>query len=433
MLLTSVFVVVCAILCATGVFAQGPSISSTEWEYRQIDNSLIEHENRIKALVSENLPKVQALLDEFTPNTKLKLLVDALTKLRNRLTDYSSISSYSSDNVSLTCNEIVAKIMNFTYDNARCIKIKFNNDVNSTLLYVESGSLNIAYVANYYNLNDIQRLNVSSCVNNLVIVVNEFNQHSVTLAMAIYKYTRLYIDLLLYKKNFCNCPSQLSPNSTSALESVDNNLKQIQESVDSREKNITTKSGDVLNKISAISADLRKSSAFIFISTNMDSLANLCKGYLQLTSSDLINSTTNCDDAARKVAFLQYKFEQYYQMNVEATMNSTFVCFYLNNLNAFYAANYNQLSEAQKAGTKAVIDSTKSLVDEFVQYILSLSTSLVKLTLELFYAKIARYGSCNCTEAPTSTVGLLSELSVMMILELVLIFFSFEISFFFEK
>jgi hypothetical protein len=313
------------------------------------------------------------------------------------LVGYNTVSSYPSTNVSLTCNEIVAKISNFRFDNERCLRIKFGNDVNSTLLYVDIGGLNVAYASNYFNLNDGQRQNVQSMVTSLMILVNEYNQHSVTLVMAIYKYARLYIDLLFNKKTYCNCPTVLSSSSSSALATVDSNLRDIQASVDSRETNIRTKSLEVLSKVAAINPDLKKTSTFVHITTTLDSITTLITGYQQLTTTDVINSTTNCDDAAIKVAFLQYKFDLYFQMNVEAARNATFVLFYLNNLNAYYIVNYFQLSAAQKSGVEGgVIASMKSLILEFSQYILTLSISLVKLALELFNAKVARSGSCNC-------------------------------------
>jgi hypothetical protein len=399
----SILLVVLAVFFNQSVYPQTSTIFSTESEYRQIGKSLIERENRIKALISEIFLKIEANLAELSPNTKLNLLVEALIKLKNRLFDYSSISSYGSENITLTCDEIVARISNFIYDNQRCLRIKFANDVNSTFLYVDAGSLNVAYVANYFNLNDVERRNIQSIVTNLMILVNEFNQHSVTLVMAIYKYTRLYIDLLFYKESFCNCPVQLSSDSISALATVDNNLKQIQANVDVRETRIRTTSTEVIAKVTAINGDLKKTASNIFITTTLDSIITLCKGYQLLTTTEIINSTSDCDDAGTKIAFIQYKFELYFQMNIEAAENATFVLFYLKSLNVYFIANYYQLTDVQKSGVKEVITSMNSLVQEFTQLILTFSISMVKLWLELFNARMARYGSCNCTGTSNGT------------------------------
>jgi hypothetical protein len=384
------------LLCSQSV-SQSSTISSTEWEYRQIDNSLIERENRIKASISEIQPKIDSNLAELSSNTKLSLLVNALDKLKVRLNDYSTVSSYPAENVTLTCDEIVAKIMNFVYNSQKLLRIKFANNVNSTLLYVDVGSLNVAYVANYFNLNNEQRQNIQSLVTSLMILVNEFNQHSVTLVMAIYKHTRLYIELLFCKKSFCNCPVQLSSSSSSVFATVDSNLKQIQANVDVRETSIRTKSSDVITKVASINPDLKKTASNVFITTTLDSITTLVKGYQLLTTNEIINTTSDCDDAGRKIAFLQYKFELYFQMNVEAARNTTFVVYYLNCLNAYYAANYYQLTDVQRANVKEVITLMNSLVQEFTQLILTFSVSMVKLWLELFNAKIASYGSCHCT------------------------------------
>jgi hypothetical protein len=257
--------------------------------------------------------------------------------------------------------------------------------------------LNVAYGANYFNLNNVQRQNIQSLVTSLVILVNEFNQHSVALAMAVNKYARLYIELLFYKKSLCNCPVQLSSSSNSTFATIDNNSKQIQTNVDIRETSIRTRATDVITKITAINADLKKTASNIFITTTLDSITTLCKGYQLLTTTEIINSTLNCDDAGRKIAFLQYKIELYFQMNIEAARNTTFVLFYLNSLKVYFIANYYRLTDAQKTGINEVISSINSLVQQFTQLILFVSISMAKLWLELFNARMARGGSCNCT------------------------------------
>jgi hypothetical protein len=393
----STILVLFTVLCSRLVISQTSTISSTEWEYRQIDKSLVERENRIKALISEIQPKVDSNLAELSSHTKLSLLVNALNKLKDRLSDYSTVSSYGAENITLTCDEIVAKIMNFIYDSQKCLRTKFANDVNSTLLYVDVGSLNVAYVSNYFNLNDAQRQNIQSLVTSLIILVNEYNQHSVTLVMAIYKHSRLYIELLFCKKSFCNCPVQLSSESSTAFAKVDNNLKQIQDNVDVRETSIRTRSTDVLTKVVTINPDLKKTASNIHITTILDSITTLVKGYQLLTTNEAINATLNCNDAGMIIAFLEYKFELYFQMNVEAARNTTFILYYLNCLNAYYAANYYQLTDVQRTDIEKVTTSMNVLVQEFTQLILTFTISMVKLLLELYNAKMASHGSCRCT------------------------------------
>jgi hypothetical protein len=402
-----------AVFCT--VRSQTSTIFSTEWEYQQIEKSLMEREKRIKDLISDILPKIESNLANLSSNAKLSLLVNALVKLKNRLVDYSTILSYSSQNVTLTCNEIVAKVLNFVYNNQKCLKIKIENDVNSTLLYVDISSFNVAYVANYFNLIDVQRHNIQLLVTSLMILVNEYNQHSVTLVMAMYKHARLYIELLYFKKSFCNCPSQLSSSSNSTLATVDSNLKQIQANVDVRETSIRTKSTEVITKIAAASSDLKKTASNVFITTTLDSIATLCKGYQQLTTTETINLTLNCDDAGKKIALIQYKFELYFQMNFEATVNTTFVLFYLNSLNIYYITNYRQLTDVQRKTIKEVMTSMKTLVQEFTQLILTFSISLVKLKIELQSARTAGDGSCSCTGTPNGTEIIVSTVSTSML------------------
>jgi hypothetical protein len=392
-----------ALISLQTVCSQTSTISSTEWAYQQIGNSLVDRENRIKALIAEIQPKVDSYITEFASNALLNRVSTALNKLKTRLTDYNTVSSYGSMNATLGCNEVVAKISNFKFDLAKCATIKYANDVNATLLYVDAVSLNVAYVANYFSLTDAQRQNIQSLVTSLTVLVNEYNQHSVTLVMAVYKYTQLYIEQLSNKKAYCSCPTTLSSAAASALATVDSNLKQIQTNVDTRETSIRTKATDLVNKIAAINPDLKQTAAYIFITTTLDSITTLVKGYQQLTTTCAINSTVNCDDASSKIALLQYKFDLYFQMNAEAARNTSFVLYYHNNLYAYYARSYYQLSDTQRTGITDVIAAMKSLVDEYVQLILTFSVSLNKLKVELMNAKTARAGSCSCTDTAGGT------------------------------
>jgi hypothetical protein len=393
-----------AIFCFSQVFSQ-TSISSTEWEYQQIRASLVERENRVKALITEVLTKIDAITQDLSTNTKLTaLLTTNLAKLKTRLTNFGTVSSYRDVNETLDCNELVQKISNFTYDNQKCVKTKVDNDVNCTWLLVDIGNLNIAFVSNFFNYkNDTQKQSVQSLITSSMILVNEFVQYSVTLAMAIYKYTRLYIDIVVYKKNYCNCPTQLFVNTTATFVTIDSNLKQLQINIDTRETNIKKKSIDVINNITAINSDLKKSSSFVSVTTTLDSILTLVKGFQVLTTTDAVNLTATCDDAAKKVAFIQYKFELYFQINVEAARNSTSVLKDLTLLNVYTAASSQQLSSAQKTSIKSVQSSVTSLIDDFTQYILTLSTSLVKFNLELINAKTARSGSCSCKETSSKS------------------------------
>jgi hypothetical protein len=377
--------------------AQSSSISSIQQEYGQIETTLIERENRVKALVNENLPKVDAVLTELSTKTNIKLTIDALTKLKRILTDYATVSSYYANSTTLTCNEVVMKISDFLFDYQRVFKIKFNNDVNATWLLVEIGNLRVGYVANYFNLDDAQRQKIQGLTTSLTILYNEYIQYSVALALAMYKHARLYLELIIYKKNACNCPTQLSANSSATFTKIDANLKEIQTNVETKEANIRTTSPEVVAKVDAIISNIKLYPDFSEIAVALDALRSFSLGYYQVTTFDVVNATTNCDDAAKKLAYMQYKFELYVQMYVEAARNATFVLGQLNLLKVHYWAKTTKLTAAQKTGIEGVISSSEKLVENFRNYLLSLATSGSKLLVEIYYARLARSRSCDCS------------------------------------
>lgn len=388
---------------AVSVSAQTATISSTDWEFQQIVNSLVERENRVKDLNAKLLPKIDAAIKDLQANGALSLTVEALKKVRAYLVDLSTVSSYGAENTTLTCTDLAAKIASIQYDILRCYRIKFEVDVNATLLLVQWGNLNTAFVANYLFMTDNQRRDVQSILTSLYLLVDEYNQYGLTLLMAAYKYARLYIELVFCKKTYCSCPVALSANSTTALATVDKSIVEIQTTIDKFEADIRALALNITNQIAAVNPSLKTNSLFVLLTSTLDSITTLMSGYLKLTTNDIINATITCDDAAMKVAFIEYKIELYYQTELEAAKNATFVLFHLNNLVAYYAANTFYFSEAQKQSLQSIIATMTSLVDKFGQYILNLCISISKLLLMYCEAKFARMASCNCTEITNGT------------------------------
>jgi hypothetical protein len=225
------------------------------------------------------------------------------------------------------------------------------------------------------------------------------------MALAMYKHARLYIELIIYKKNACNCPTQLSANSSASFTKIDANLKEIQTSVESKEANIRTTSPEVVNKVTAIINDIKLYPDFSDIAVALDNLRSFSLGYFKLTTYDVVNATTNCDDAAKKLAYMQYKFELYVQMYVEAARNATFVLGQLNLLKVNYWAKTTKLTAVQKTGIEGVITSSEKLVENFTSYLLSLATSASKLLIEISKAKLVRSKSCDCSGGISASIS----------------------------
>lgn len=381
------------------------SMSSTDWEFKQIANSVQEKENRVRAVTNEVLAKVIAALAEVSSNAALSLTIKALESTRDFLMKLSTVASYGNETTILACDNLPLRISNIRFDIEKCVRIKIQIDVNATLLFIEAAKVKNAYVYNFVPLTDAQKKTVWSVFTSLLVLFDELNSYSVAEAMAIYKYARLNIQLLFLKTTFCNCPTLLNADSSSKLAIVDSNIKEIQATVDSREANIRKISTDVLAKVAAINPNLKKNVMYIYITTTLDSIVTFVKGYQVLKTTDIINSTTNCDDAAMKVAFLEYKLEMYLQASVEAAKNTTYTLNYLATLIGYTNTATYMLTEAEKTGLKDVTTFLTSLVDEYRQYILALAVAEVKLVVQLFDARTARTGSCSCTGTSNSTLA----------------------------
>lgn len=380
------------------VNAQSSAMSSTDWESQKILKSMMDHENRVRSLVNQIQIKINASIDNMKTNNNLALIVATLQNVRTFLTDLSTVDNYPATNVSTTCDDVALKIASIPYDILNCYRINFQVIVNATVLLVQYNNLHGAYYTSYVWMTDSQRRNVQSILTSLFILVDEYNQYSFTLIAATFKYSLLSIELTFCKRNYCSCPSQLSGNSSAIFRVIDGSIVQIQINIEVIENVIRNISSNIIEQINAINAVIQNTSYFLPIVLNLDSIATLLNGYLNLTTADVVNTTVTCDDAAMKVAYIEYKIGQYCQTKLEAETNMTFVLFQLNILLINYAVSQPKLSDTLKRSISSLINSIMMLVDQYTQYILGLCSSEMKLILMLCEAKLARFTNCNCTQ-----------------------------------
>lgn len=377
------------------------TMSSTDWEFQQILQSIMDRETRVKGLASDLISKINAAIGVVKPNATRT--VTALENVRTYLSSLITVDSYGKTNPANTCNDVALRIANIKFDIEKCYKIKFEVDVNATLLVVQWNLLFGASTGNYFDMAANQRSSVQSVLTPLFLLIDEYNQYSLTLFLAACKYVRLYVELQFVKKNVCSCPDTLSSSATSALATIDTSLKEIQTKIDNIEYNIRNISTDVISKITAVNPQLKTNSSFNILTTNLDSITTLLTGYLKLKTTNMINATLTCDDAASKVAFIQYKLDLYIQTQLEAAKNASFVLYQLGSLNINYPLVSAMMSEAQRTSVKAIIASLGTLVDQYTTYVINLSVSIVKLSIALFNAKTARSSSCSCSQTSNSS------------------------------
>jgi len=374
-----------------------PTLAGTDWQLHQTENSLVSREVVIKSTISELQVKVEKAVKSVAQNTVTGLVTKSLEKLKSLLTELATVDTYKKRN-EINCDNIALRASKMLFEIQDVYKTNLNVITNNTKVNLASVELKVYFAANYFILTNDQRADVQSVVTGLIILVDNYFQYSVALVSAAVRYGLLYIDLLHCKNVYCTCPGQLNPASSGALSTVDNSLKQILIIVENREATIRDTVLKTTAYINEFNSDIRKNPMLSSVSITLDNIVTILSGYLKLTTNEIINGTSNCDEAAMKVEFIKQKVSVLNQAIIEANINSSKVLVQLSALTACIASNYNLLSQAQRDNLQNVKTSLNNILEAFRQYVYTLLTASVKLNLQLLEARTARYGSCNCTD-----------------------------------
>ena len=372
------------------------AVTSVDWELQQVVSSVIDRENRIKSALGDLQKKLSSNIDSFKLNAALSALVTAMETMKDLAVKLITINNYGPYQPTSNCDDVISKIGTIKFDIDLCARVNVNNAVNATLLMVQYNIVYATYLANYYLLSDDQRQSVQCLLTSWTVVNDEYNQYTLTLVMAIYKYNVIYVELVTLKKSLCSCSLQLSAASVSNVASLDNTLKQIQEMIDQVEGRIRNVSTDAYNKANVASSDTKSNAYFTQLINTLNTITTLLRGYQKITTTDVINPIINCDDVASRSAFTKYKWQKYYQAQIEASKNATVILVQYSTLNSLYAINLLSLSNKQKEDVQFVIAALLSLSDAYKQYILSLITAQVKLLQLQPIADTTRSESCKC-------------------------------------
>lgn len=394
------FAILLGLFCSPLVLSisgQTPSISTVDWEFRQIVKSIVDHENRVRSLIEQMEVRINTSITDLTPNAKAKNLITALNSLRNVVVVLKTVDNYGSNASAITCDEVAARVASIQFDIAKCNKVNLDIAVNLTTFLKEYAKVQIEYTLASMYLIPSQISSVNIVVTSENLLLDEYNQFIVAVVLAIVKYVRIFIDFLFCKTTYCYCPVQLSGSSSSALAIADTTVIELQKGIDAHEAKIRTMSNDIVNKIAAVNPELKLNPLLIPLTVVLDTISILFKGFSTLTSTDVINGTANCDDAIKKVAFLKYKYEKYLFVLIEAEKNASFAYFHHNNLKTFLELSSKNLTPAQKRSVEAIITAILNLCDEFRLYLIDLVLATIKLFLLSWDAKVATMASCNCT------------------------------------
>lgn len=373
------------------------SISSTQYSLQKIVNELVNHENRIKSAIAAEGVKVDAAIGAIGSNTALSGLSTALKNVKGFIGIIGTVNDYGQPNITLDCGNVAVISASIRFYIKNCYDINYKAVTNATFLMVQYGNLNSAFTQSSDLLSDSQKQKVQAVLTALFLNNDEYTQYEVALMTAIYQYTAMTSDLLYCKKTVCSCPVNLSTSAGQSLAVVDDTITSVQKCVSNWETQIRTVSKATVALIASFNPGMKKNSDLLQITSTLDTISTFLSGYLTLNTYDAVNATLNCDDAAVKIALIQFKLLQYFRTNIEAATNASFVLAQLGLLNTYYFSKSTVLNDSQKNNIQSVITSINALLEDFRQYSLSMITGWVRLYQLLFQAQTASDGSCVCT------------------------------------
>jgi hypothetical protein len=382
------------------VLNHSQGVEKISYDLKVIDDSIIEGVNRLISVNNEVSEKLEPILKDLETEGKYPKIVKSLQDLKSHLDAMKTISSsmIASRNTTMTCDEIALKLSSIIYDIRGCARTKYYVDVNNSMLYSKTVIVNAEFGLIKKKVNVDQKTALQAVVTKGLILVDQHHIMGKTLVFAIVKYSRLWVDLATTRDSFCKCPKQLTSAASTSFASIDKSLAECQTSVDKHEVKIRQMASSILTQISAINPTLKSNTKLSAMMSNLEKTSMYVKGFQKLTTSDIINKTTNCDDATLKVSFLRFKSDVYYQAAIEASRNSSVTITYLNLLN--YHLTTNSLTET--ANLKSLKATLKSLSDTFHQYWVTLVQSVGKINKELYYARLSRQQSCSCNGINTA-------------------------------
>lgn len=386
--------------------AQNPpsSISSLDWQYKQIEDDIRNYENRIKAAI----PNVQAVISSTIAamGSDFPSIVAVLNTSYNTLSNLATVNSYADSTIAnISCDELSVKINSIGNDNIRLATISSNAAINQTVVITQQAYIQGSAAVNYYNLNNTRRLALTNCSNSLSVLADQYLQYIVQLTTAIVDYNILYAELLIWKNQYCtNCPTRFTANDTKQLALIDDDINQIEMALNEIEEYIRTDAIDMISKVNYVNLAFKKTSVLYNLAVSLDSAANLVQGFTQLDTLEFVNETASCDDNNWKIAVIQYKMTLYMKMIVESAINSSLVLADNALIQVYYSISKNILTSDQSKTVSGIITDLDLLGEYYRQYILSCAVAFVKLFSVLTNLMMIGGTACTCTPGAASKI-----------------------------
>lgn len=370
------------------------SISSTQYSLQKIVNDLVNHENRVKSAIAAALVKVDTAASEIKGNAAD--LSTALKNVKDFLVTVSTVNDYGQPNITLSCENVPVISASIRFYIQNCYDTNGRAVNNATSLMFQYGILNTAFIRNNKSLSDSQKQKVQAVLTALVLTNDEYIQYEVSLLTAVVQYTTTTTALTYCKNTICSCPMKMSATSNETFATVDSTIASVQQCVSNWESKIRNVSSATIALIASFNPGLKAKSDLLQIATTLDTISTFLQGYLRLNTYEAVNQTRNCDDAALKIALIQFKLAQYFKTNIEAATNATFILGQLGLLNTNAFAKSSELTDSQKKNIQSVVMSINALLEVFRQYSFSLSTGWVRFYQIFLQAIGASDESCVC-------------------------------------
>lgn len=377
-----------------------PSVSSVDWQYKQIDATLSNYQQRLIAAIIQVQSQINSTIGIFGTSKTFSDIVSTLTTTSATLGNLATVSSYSNNATSVTCDNIGVKTSSISVDLQRLSKIMGDVATNSSQVIVASANIQGMSAIHYYQINNTVRLALQNCSNSLNQLSSTYTGYAMELANAISQYNQLYVQLITTQKTYCtDCITNFSPSTSQSLAKIDENIDQIEMALAEIEADIRNVSSDIVARVNLINPLIKKSYSLYDLAVNLDSASNLVSGFTQLDTLDILNETANCDDNNWKIAVITYKKSLYYENTIESIINSSnaLVSDYI--IKAYYSIDQNIMKSDQQTNVTAIIFDLDTLADLYRQYILSLTVATQQLNGVLTDLKNIQGTSCICNGA----------------------------------
>lgn len=381
------------------VSGQNPpsSISSLDWQYKQIEAKIRNYENRIKG----SIPKIQAQINSTIAGmgNDFPAIVAVLNTSYYTLANLATVNSYGSSTIQdITCENMNMKISSIGNDINRLAKISCDAAVNETVVITQQAYIQGVTAQYGYKLNNSRQLALANCTNELSVLADQYLGYVLQLTNAIVVYNVLYAEIVIWKNQYCtNCPTRFTANDTKNLAIIDDDINQIEMALNEIEEYIRSDSEDIISKVNSVNPSFKKDVSMYNLAVSLDSVANLVQGFTQLDTLEFVNETASCDDNNWKIAVVQYKMSLYMEMIVESTINSSLVIVDKAVIQAYYYTDKNVMTSSQNGIVSNIITDLDLLVEYYRQYILSCAVAYTKLYLVLIDLMMIQGSACTCT------------------------------------